>query len=400
MINFSPTLEEWTSAIQSLGPELIPERNRGLVAKRIAELFKIAIQAPQDSVNRSYFKVTCKDIALIVWGDFTARNKQSLIIEPLKTIILDEGTFKQITLAGELLVWQGEQKALLGSAPIVLLKNKEPKKQRDDVIYQGIEMQRQLFRQMPSLNLMIPPTESLEPANFWIQRRADHSLGGLLTLEAQRKALSLAETKAIYFELVKTIEAIHTEGYAHCDIKPDNILMCGKKAYITDFDHIAPLWSHSEFVSTPYPYWDSCAREGYITPYCDLWGVSLSVFCSIFKHNGTFNEFHMTESLSCFTQATSSEKEEDALILNWVARIALFSRFEIRDFSRQDMARLGYFLRRVWNYTSRLRVELFEKNPNFFYLDHFDQNDLIQQVTSQLGRPPTFDELIQLCLNN
>ena len=72
---------------------------------------------------------------------------------------------------------------------------------------------------------------TMEPAD---NVGTDSYVPDTLALRLQNGPLSPEEYPAIFDEIFKGIKAIHTEGFSHCDIKPDNILFVKGKPKLAD----------------------------------------------------------------------------------------------------------------------------------------------------------------------
>ena len=60
--------------------------------------------------------------------------------------------------------------------------------------------------------------------------------GDTLSLLLERGPLSSGQTRNIAIQLCKALHVLHSLGWIHRDIKPDNVLIYGDRTVLTDFD--------------------------------------------------------------------------------------------------------------------------------------------------------------------
>jgi hypothetical protein len=102
-------------------------------------------------------------------------------------------------------------------------------------------------------SLGLPHTQKMEARDVWSANGQDTFMWvedlaqDLSLLLEEGKTLNLAEFKRIARALIEHLDALHKKGYAHLDLKPQQILVtcdakgCITKASVTDFGLAAPM---------------------------------------------------------------------------------------------------------------------------------------------------------------
>lgn len=89
--------------------------------------------------------------------------------------------------------------------------------------------------------------------------------------------------------VIRSLRSMHEKGIVHRDVKPMNILLrfhpIAKRleSVIIDYDFISNFGGGN----TPHPYtfWDRCSERGIVFPTTDLFGVAMSLACSVFGYD-------------------------------------------------------------------------------------------------------------------
>ena len=108
--------------------------------------------------------------------------------------------------------------------------------------------------------------------------------------------ISIGEAVLIMYQIISAVHFFHKQGYFHCDIKPENVLMFGSKPVLSDFG-----WSYQ----LGYDTWDICGTKSYAAPQCtskDLGDTEPYVGCKqiqsdIFALGAVFFDILMGEPL-------------------------------------------------------------------------------------------------------
>jgi serine/threonine protein kinase len=94
------------------------------------------------------------------------------------------------------------------------------------------------------------------------------------TKNVLKKNLSLNEAIFMMYQIISGVSFLHKQGYFHCDIKPENVLMFGDKPVISDFG-----WTYAKGYDTS----EICGTITFVAPQCT--SPKLSTTLSPYKDN-------------------------------------------------------------------------------------------------------------------
>lgn len=259
----------------------------------------------------------------LVWLEM-AKDGQSLdlLMVPSESQIsaLAEGSYKRVFRAREFHIpFQiSEGKRLVQARPMILFEAIGKRKH----VEKGIILQRSLLR-LPGVKLAelphkrlpstdIPATESpFEAKQRWYPCSLAHAVDkGTLPLdvipEAPTVNVSLVDLMSALVDVARSLEAFLEAGISHCDVKPDNILLSrcdsGKiEGILSDFDLTCHFGSHFK---SDYCYWDPAARDGWITPCTDAYGLAMSLgevlLPGFLSHENTLDKMKVSPESTSF----------------------------------------------------------------------------------------------------
>jgi len=139
-------------------------------------------------------------------------------------------------------------------------------------IAQKNKLYRQLYRQVKQLGgELIDPPREVVAGHAYIQDRYRQ------LKKDDASPVTDAASAPVLLDVLEDLHFIHQAGYVHRDVKPHNMLADERGAgYIIDFDFLQPPGGNFT-QNEDYEYWDSCSREGIVTPFTDLYGWAISV---------------------------------------------------------------------------------------------------------------------------
>ena len=91
---------------------------------------------------------------------------------------------------------------------------------------------------------------------------------GDLTSVIKHELIELDECITHIYHILSAVDFLHSQGYYHCDIKPDNILMFEGKVVVSDFGWVFPMSFNNEHTCGTPTYaspqgWESAPRKGF-----------------------------------------------------------------------------------------------------------------------------------------
>ena len=222
---------------------------------------------------------------------------QLLIIPPTPVA---QGAFKIIYPAHQLTIALNANKNAVSHQMHILIRPNETnqvttKERNEEVICWGIQAQqviqsllkgRIIFlsplprKRLPSANpFKIGPSEwEREWLNCAFDYVINHSCVPFDLLETKRKHVSIFDKLKILGDVALTLFYFHQIGFVHKDVKPGNILVKlddqqNPIGFLMDFDLLSKIGYEGK--SGNYCYWDKCANEGWVTPFCDVYGMAM-----------------------------------------------------------------------------------------------------------------------------
>ena len=92
--------------------------------------------------------------------------------------------------------------------------------------------------------------------------------------------LKLTDVRQLFIEICSAVDAIHRQGYAHCDIKPANIFITPQgHLYLIDLGVATPLGKNAEFFTQYYSAPEAGDKQfSMITPSTDVYSLGVVLF--------------------------------------------------------------------------------------------------------------------------
>lgn len=116
----------------------------------------------------------------------------------------------------------------------------------------------------------------------------------LRTAVPAMRRFNLSDKLDALIDISGKLQRFHAVGYIHRDVKPPNMLLelvetPGSVARVVAFPSDIDLTGRAGFVGATvegrkYPWWDPCAREGIVTPVCDVYGLAYTLGQTLFSN--------------------------------------------------------------------------------------------------------------------
>jgi len=107
--------------------------------------------------------------------------------------------------------------------------------------------------------------------------------GDCVQLLQRETKINEHRARKIFLQLIHTLQFIHSSGYSHRDVKPDNILLCQDDFIIlTDFEFCLrsdPTIPFTQYIGTFKFSSPELRRENYFGHEADLWAAGVTLYC-------------------------------------------------------------------------------------------------------------------------
>ena len=146
--------------------------------------------------------------------------------------------------------------------------------------------------------------------------------GELFDYIVEKERLDESEASIFFYQLINSLEYIHSKGIAHRDLKPENLLLTkNKKIKIIDFGLSNYFGGDTSPLQTP------CGSPSYASPEIirgelyngfriDIWASGIILFAMLCGYLPFDEEEEENEDIKCFSQdGKKEEKSEDNEIL-------------------------------------------------------------------------------------
>lgn len=159
--------------------------------------------------------------------------------------------------------------------------------------YQTPQMRVQFFHEIGA-NLVLPPCKeilTLEAVfpNGLILEYTDRKT--LLEVRDSEKLLTQKAIKQYLFTLASALDNIHSRGFVHTDVKPNNVLCFGEsEVKLGDLGYMKPVGSKHEWISSPFstpP--EKFLKGAEIEPSGDIWALGALAFSILTKKRTPFS---------------------------------------------------------------------------------------------------------------
>ena len=272
---------------------------------------------PVFTETSKYLKPNIIQLNFDCWIDMTPDGKRiDLVIIPPKNNTIGSGTYQTTHKAQRFeipLVLKKAEKGLRNVAYKAstlkqqnihdnkgMLKNDEERKTERNTILEGLTLQKTLLDNLkgvadvklvglPSIrtqsNASAKTDDRLEMEQEWYNGDFHSAIEKMaVPLDfgetPQMKKVTLRDLLSVCLDAAKTLAAIHQLGIVHHDVKPANTLLKINKqenveGFLADFDLTTYIGSYGGH--EPYAYWDLCAQSGWVTPFSDLYGLTMTL---------------------------------------------------------------------------------------------------------------------------
>lgn len=136
-------------------------------------------------------------------------------------------------------------------------------------------------------------------------------------IRGKKQHMPELKIKKYIYQLLKSIEHMHSSGIFHRDVKPENVLLAGEILKLADFGSCRGTSSkqpYTEYISTRWYRSPECLlTDGYYDAKMDIWGAG----CVLFEINALFplfpgkNELDMVKRIHSILGTPSIEKLQE-----------------------------------------------------------------------------------------
>lgn len=121
------------------------------------------------------------------------------------------------------------------------------------------------------------------------------------SMKQKKQAITEQRAKYYIYQVIKSVEHMHSNGIFHRDIKPENILISDEVVKLADFGScrgISQKQPFTEYISTRWYRAPECLlTDGYYNFKMDIWGIGcvffeLLTFIPLFPGNNELDQIH------------------------------------------------------------------------------------------------------------
>ena len=135
---------------------------------------------------------------------------------------------------------------------------------------------------LASQNKLKKPSYELEQKRYIADfHTALHESGVPISFSSDEvKNITTLDKLTVLYLIAQTCFKLHNHAVVHGDIKPGNILLDlntdgNVKPVLTDFN-LCKMIGYEDFEGE-FEYWDTCRTKGWATPFCDIYGLTISL---------------------------------------------------------------------------------------------------------------------------